>query len=186
MPRQADKALEGRIVDAAYQLWSRGGEHALTMRAVARAANTTTPTMYERFKDKHDLMEFLRERSRQRILAALQPAKTALEVCRLGLAFTLTCGNEYLLFSADWGERLGRKARMPSYELLKVKLAQDIGGNPEEQADLARALVFQLHGAAMILRGKGVKPDVSKQLQEVCLAACEALIASAVRKKAAV
>ena len=26
MPRKADKQLEGRIVDAAYQLWSKGGE----------------------------------------------------------------------------------------------------------------------------------------------------------------
>jgi len=34
MPRKADTALEGRIVDAAYRLWSQEGEAALTMRAV--------------------------------------------------------------------------------------------------------------------------------------------------------
>ncbi len=76
MPRKADKHLEGRIVDAAYQLWSQGGEHAVTMRAVALAAKTTTPTLYERFRDKHDLIEFLRVRARERMFKALQPAKS--------------------------------------------------------------------------------------------------------------
>lgn len=185
MPRRADKGLEGRIVRAAYRLWSRGGEHALTMRAVAKAAKTTTPTLYERFRDKHDLIEFLRERARQRIFEAVQPATTALEMCRLGLAFTLIHGNEYLLFSADWGERLGRNVPMPSYELLKEKLAQDIGGSPEEHAQLALTLVFQLHGTAMVLQAEGVKPQVSRRLQELCLNACQALIDDAKGKRKA-
>ena len=43
MPRKADARLEGRILDAAYRIWSERGENALTMRAVARAARTTTP-----------------------------------------------------------------------------------------------------------------------------------------------
>lgn len=182
MPRQADMALEGRIVDAAYQLWTRGGERALTMRAVARAAKTTTPTMYERFKDKHELIEFLRALSRQRIFAALQPAKTALDVCRLGLAFVLHAGNEYLLFSADWGKRLGRNVSMPSFEFLKEKLAQDIGGSPEQHAELALALIMQLHGAAMVLQAKGMKREVSRRLQQICLDSCAILIDNAKTK----
>jgi AcrR family transcriptional regulator len=179
MPRKADKRLEGRIIDAAYQLWRKGGEHTLTMRAVARAAGTTTPTLYERFQDKHDLIEFLRERARQRIFKAVQPGKTTLEVCRLGLQFTLAHGNEYLLFSADWGERLGRNVPMPSFDLLKEKLAQDLGGNPEEHAQLALALILQLHGTGMVLQTKGVKREVSERLQELCLDTCKALIDSA-------
>lgn len=183
MPRKADKGLESRIVDAAYQLWSRGGESALTMRAVAREAKTTTPTMYERFRDKHDLIEFLRERSRNRIFAALQPAKAALDVCRLGLEFALSNGNEYLLFSADWGERLGRDVHMPSFELLKEKLAQDIGGTADEHTRLALALLFELHGTGMVLQGKGVRADVSERLRELCLEACETLIEDAKRRR---
>ena len=38
MPRKPDVALEGRIVDAAYRIWSQQGEGSVTMRAVARAA----------------------------------------------------------------------------------------------------------------------------------------------------
>jgi len=179
MPRKADAQLESRIVDAAYQLWSRGGEHALTMRAVAREAKTTTPTLYERFRDKHDLIEFLRARARQRMFSALQSAKTTFEACRLGLEFTLNNGNEYLLLTSDWAERLGRNDPMPSYEFLKQKLSEDLGGCPEEYARSALALVSQVHGTAILLLGEGVKAEIAKEFKVACLEACKALIVSA-------
>jgi len=176
MPRKADKQLEGRIVDAGYQLWSKGGERALTMRAVARAAKTTTPTLYERFRDKHDLIVFLRVRARERMFNALQPAKSTVEACRLGLEFALTNGNEYLLLISDWAERLARREQMPSYEYLMEKLALDLGGEPSDYAKLARALVAQVHGAALLLLGEGVEAGIAKEFKDVCLEACQTLI----------
>lgn len=176
MPRKADKQLEGRIVDAGYQLWSKGGERALTMRAVALAAKTTTPTLYERFRDKHDLIVFLRVRARERMFKALQPAKSTVEACRLGLEFALTNGNEYLLLTSDWAERLARKGQMPSYEFVMEKLAGDLGGEPSSYAKLAMALVAQVHGAALLLLGEGVEVGVAKEFKETCLEACKALI----------
>jgi len=41
MPRQPDPGLEDRILNAAQRLWKKGGETALTMRAVARLAGTS-------------------------------------------------------------------------------------------------------------------------------------------------
>lgn len=182
MPRKADERLEGRIVDAAYQLWSKGGEHALTMRAVAKAARTTTPTLYERFSDKHDLINFLRTRARQRMFAALQPAKTTMEACRLGLEFTVANGNEYLLLTSDWAERLGRKEPMPSFELVKTRLAEDLGGVAADYARPALALVAMVHGTAILLLGEGVEAKIAKEFKEACLEACQALIKCAGKK----
>lgn len=176
MPRKADEQLEGRIVDAAYQLWTEGGEHALTMRAVAQAAQTTTPTLYERFQDKHDLLVFLRERARQRMFQSIQPAKSALDVCQLGLRFTLSNGNEYLLLTSDWTVRLGRKEHLPSYEFLKGKLAQDLGGTAAEHSRLALALVAVIHGTAVLLLGADIEEHISKDFEAACLAACRSLI----------
>ena len=176
MPRKADKQLEGRIVDAGYQLWSKGGERALTMRAVALAAKTTTPTLYERFRDKHDLIAFLRVRARERMFNALQPAKSTVEACRLGLEFALTNGNEYLLLTSDWAERLARGEKMPSYEYLMEKLALDLGGEPSNYVELARALIAQVHGAAVLLLGEGVEAGIAKEFKDVCLEACQTLI----------
>lgn len=176
MPRKADGQLEGRIVDAAYQLWSKEGEHALTMRAVARAAGTTTPTLYERFRDKHDLIMFLRLRARERMFAALQPARSTAEACRLGLEFTLTNGNEYLLLTSDWAERFARKERMPSFEFIQEKLADDLGGVAADYLGLAMALVAQVHGAALLLLGEEVEAGIAEQLKNACLEACQVLI----------
>jgi AcrR family transcriptional regulator len=182
MPRQADKHLEGRIVDAGYQLWSKGGARALTMRAVALAAKTTTPTLYERFRDKHDLIAFLRVRARERMFAALEPAKSAAEACRLGLEFTLTNGNEYLLLTSDWAERLARKEPMPSFEFLKQRLAEDLGGAPAEHGQLALALVAEVHGTAILLLGEGVGAQIAREFKDACLEACKALIECGGRK----
>jgi len=76
MPRKADARLEGRILDAAYRIWSRRGEHALTMRAVASASGTTTPTLYERFSNKEDLLSLLRRRARLNLFSAIKPSRT--------------------------------------------------------------------------------------------------------------
>ena len=176
MPRKADRHLEGRIVDAAYQLWSKGGEHALTMRAVARAAGTTTPTLYERFRDKHELIMFLRLRARERMFAALQPAKSTAEACRLGLEFTQTNGNEYLLLTSDWAERLARKERIPSFEFIQEKLADDLGGVAAEYERLAMGLVAQVHGTALLLLGEEVEAGIAEQLKNACLEGCQVLI----------
>jgi len=176
MPRKADTHLEGRIVDAAYQLWTKGGEHALTMRAVARAAKTTTPTLYERFRDKHALLAFLRDRARQRMFLALQSANSAAEACQLGLTFTLTHGNEYLLLTSDWAERLGRKEPMPSYEFLKKRIAEDLGGDPADFAQVALALVALVHGTAILLLGEEVDSKIAREFKDACLEACQALI----------
>jgi len=176
MPRKADTHLEGRIVDAAYQLWTKGGEHALTMRAVAHAAKTTTPTLYERFRDKHALLAFLRDRARQRMFLALQPENSAAEACQLGLTFALTHGNEYLLLASDWAERLGRKEPMPSYEFLKKRIAEDLGGDPADYAQVALALVALVHGTAILLLGDAVNSKVAREFRNACLEACGALI----------
>jgi AcrR family transcriptional regulator len=176
MPRKADEQLEGRIVDAAYQLWSKGGEHAVTMRAVALAAKTTTPTLYERFRDKHDLIEFLRVRARERMYTALQLAKSSVEVCRLGLEFAIANGNEYLLLTSDWAERFARREPLPSYEYVQQKLAGDLGGVPADYAKLALALVATVHGTAILLLGEGVAVPIAEEFKDVCLEACQALI----------
>jgi len=146
------------------------------MRAVALAAKTTTPTLYERFRDKHDLIVFLRVRARERMYLALQPANSAAEACRLGLEFALKNGNEYLLLTSDWAGRLARKEPMPSYEFLKEKLGKDLCVAAAVCAQVAMALVAMVHGAALLLLGEGVEEGIAKEVKDACLEACEALI----------
>lgn len=184
MPRKADAGLENRILDAGYRLWSEGGEKALTMRGVALAAGTTTPTFYERFRDKQDLIDFLRDRARQKMLSAIRAAKTPFEACECALDFTLKYGNEYKLITIDWAARLGRRENLPSFVFMKERLANYLGGTPDRHTTLALALVAQIHGAATLLLGEPAHHKITKEIRLACLEACRSLIDCAGTKHA--
>jgi AcrR family transcriptional regulator len=185
MPRKPDAYLESRILNAAYELWSLGGEHAVTMRAVASAAGTTTPTLYERFKDKKDLVTFLRERSKQNMLAALQPCQSVIDICHRALEFSLTHGYEYRLLAVDWAGRLSSNDTMPSYALVKQRLAEELDGTPDRFERLALALVEIVHGTALLLLGPEIDNNVARELKDACLESCGVLIENASKNSSA-
>ena len=67
MPPTADKNIEERILRAAQRLWRVRGARGLTLRAVAREAGTTTPTVYKRFRNKQALQIAIALRFRQQL-----------------------------------------------------------------------------------------------------------------------
>ena len=95
MPRQADPQLEQRILEAASRLRARGGEKALTMRAVAKAAGTTTPTVYERYHDRDDILRALRIQCRVELFSALRASRTLAQACQSYLEFALEHRHAY-------------------------------------------------------------------------------------------
>ena len=179
MPRHADPRLEARILDAAYQLWTRRGEKSLTMRGVARAAGTSTPTVYQRFRDKRDILEALRTRAQQNLFAAIKPARTLGDLCRRYFNFATSHPHEYGLIHADWAVRLAREEPRPSFEFLKKRLAGQLGGAPEQYGRLALALAALVHGTATLLLTKGIQDRVARELRSTSTAAFEALVEDA-------
>ncbi len=184
MPRKADARLEGRILDAAYRLWRKRGEQALTMRAVALASGTTTPTLYERFSNKGDLLSLLRRRARLHLFAAIKPSRTPAQVCRRVLDFLMIHPNDYRLISEDWAIAFAQKEYMPSFEFLKRRLATQLGGRPDQQTPIALALVALLHGTAALLHSVNLHKKISRDFRRACISACEALIHDASAKAA--
>jgi len=182
MPRKADAGLEGRIVDVAYRLWSDKGEKALTMRAVAKGAGTTTPTLYERFRDKRDLLEFLRTRARRRLFEAIRSAESASEACRRALDFISEHGHEYKLLTSEWGVQFAQKRSMPAYEFIQGRLSEQLGGEPKDHARLALELVTLVHGTAMLRPESDEHRRIDAEFQGACLEACDALIADALKR----
>ena len=184
MPRKADARLESRILDAAYRLWSKRGEHALTMRAVARASGTTTPTLYERIPNKGDLISLLRRRARRNLFLSIRSSRTPVEVCQRGLDFFVAHPNDFRLISEDWAIAFARKEHMPSFEFLKQHLAAQLGGEPNQQTPVALALVALLHGAATLLLSVDIHKKISRNFRRACISACESLIHAASAKAA--
>jgi AcrR family transcriptional regulator len=98
VPRQPDPDLEGKILNAAQKLWKRGGEKALTMRAVAKAAGTNTPSVYRRFRDRDDILRALLQRIRLEIAAHLEGISSPEEGCQRYLEYALSHPHEYEVF----------------------------------------------------------------------------------------
>src|SRR5262245_39103396 len=128
MPRHADAELEGRILDAAQVLWIQGGDQALTMRAVAKAAGTTTTSLYQLYQSKGDIRRALRQRAQQSLLKVLSRCRSPKDVCDEFLQFALNNPNEYQLIFAGWPEH--RNDPRPNLDLLKQKFSEWLGGTP--------------------------------------------------------
>lgn len=188
MPRQPDPDLEDRILNAAHGLWKRGGEKALTMRAVARAAGTNTPAVYRRFKDRHDLVRGLLRRIAARIREHFEAGQTLEGMAEAYVEDALRLPHEYELFYRHVHElsppkgpgrpRPIRESRQ-NFALVEQHLANRLGGSPEEHTRLALAVWATLHGTAMLLISKAIPEGHEAELRSACRVAVNSLIARA-------
>jgi AcrR family transcriptional regulator len=155
LPRRPDPDLEREILDAAQKLWKKGGEKALTMRAVAKAAGTNTPSVYRRFRDRDDILRGLLQRVRLEIAASLDDAATAREGCERYLEYALGHPHEYELFYQHNYDLY----HSPRSSRAGVKPAAEVGGTYDEREALLTALWMVVHGAAMLLIAKTILPQ---------------------------
>jgi AcrR family transcriptional regulator len=181
MPRKPDPDLEDRILKAAHMLWKRGGEKSLTMRAVAQAAGTNTPAVYRRFKDRRDLLRALVLGIRQRVVKELKASATPEEACERYLDFALRHPNEYELFFQHDYELLhkARSGERPGVDAMRSKLAETLGGAPEDHAELGLSLWMVAHGAAMLMIAKTIPPQQVTAARRVFTATAKTLLEEA-------
>ncbi len=183
MPRQADPQLEQRILDAACRLWSRGGEKALTMRGVAKAARTTTPTLYERYRDRDDILRAVRIQTRTELFAALDRTRSLTQACERYLEFSLEHRHAYEVLFDGFAQPPSLHEPWPSFNLMRLRLAQRLGGDPRKHTRLMLSLWSLMHGTAMLLIRGGVAGALRTQMVYSCLDAVEAIVAQATRTK---
>ncbi len=188
MPRQPDPGLEDRILNAAQRLWKKGGETALTMRAVARAAGTNTPAVYRRFRTRQDILRGLLRRTQQDLGSVLQQCRSIEEVAEAYLDYALSHPHEYELFykhlhGLSRRTRSGRapslKESRPNLALMEEKLAQRFGGVPEDHRRLGIALWATAHGIAMLLLSRVSPREYEPEVRGVFKICVEALLREA-------
>lgn len=177
MPRHADPLLEERILNAARKLWIQGGEKALSMRRLARAARTNTPALYRRFRNRKEILSALVKRIQQDLLVLLESCGSLEEACEKVLEFTLAHPREYQLINAGVFSHAG-EAR-PNFELMKKRSAEWLGGSPEDHAGLVLALWALVHGTATLMISNAVPPGNEARLRTAVTEAVEMLIRNA-------
>lgn len=155
MPRHPDPDLERRILEAASRLWARGGEKALTMRAIAKMAGTTTPTVYGRYRDRDDILRALRLQTRTEVFAAIRKTRTLRQAAECYLEFALENRYAYEVLFDGVAKPPSLYEPWPTFKFLRERVAADLGGEPREHTRLMLALWALLHGTALlVIRGR--------------------------------
>jgi AcrR family transcriptional regulator len=190
MPRHADPDLEERILKAAHRLWHLGGDKALTLRAVARAAGTNTPAMYRRFKDRDALVRGLLLRIASRIREDFEANETIEGMAEAYVESAVRLPHEYELFYGHVRElspargtarpKPIRESR-PNFGLLENRLSKRLGGRPEDHTQIALAIWATLHGTATLLLSKAIPEGHEAGLRTACRTAVKALLDGADR-----
>lgn len=183
MPRHPDPDLEQRILGAASRLWARGGEKALTMRAVAKASGTTTPTVYERYRDRDDILRALRLKTRRELFAALSVTRTLREAFERHLEFALENSHAYEVLFDGVAKPPSLHEPWPSFNLMRDRIAKRLGGTPRQHSRLMLAVWSLMHGTAMLIIRGGFEGVLRTQTIHACLDAFDGILDSAARSK---
>lgn len=183
MPRHPDPEVEKRILTAASRLWARGGEKALTMRAVASAAETTTPTVYERYRDRADILRALRLQTRRQLFATLSPTRTLSEAVQSYLDFALENSHGYQVLFDGVGRPPSLHEPWPSFNLMRQRLVERLGGTPRQHNRLMLAIWSLMHGTAMLIIRGEFDGALRTQAINACTNGVEALLQQSTRSK---
>jgi AcrR family transcriptional regulator len=174
MPPIPDKHLEERILKAAHRLWCVQGKNRFTLRDIAREARTTTPTIYQRFRNKEALRQALALRFRDALNAEICSSSSPEEACRRHLRYAETNPLEYKLLATSWPKWAPDVPR-PARVWLLSQLAARFGGEPEDYSQIFYVLFLLCHGAATILATEG-DAALHEEIRENCLRVCDKAI----------
>ena len=175
MPPIPDKQLEERILTAARRLWREQGEKGLTLREVARAASTTTPTVYKRFRNKEAIQLAVALRLRAELSAEVFASTSLEEVCRRYLAFAEANPQEYKLLRLSWPQFYAPGLPRPGRVWVMAQMAARFGGSPEDYGQIVDALFMLCHGASSLLTVEGDKV-AHEVMREACIKTYDRII----------
>ena len=156
MPRHIDPDLESRILKAARKLWSKGGEKALSMRAIASLADTNTPAVYRRFRNRDEILRALVESYQAELGKTVSMCSSMEELGDAVLKFALGHPREYELMMSGLLAKMTRSR--PNFEFVVSKSAEWLGGSPEDHRSMVLAFWSLIHGTIM-LTVSGTLPD---------------------------
>ena len=158
------------------------------MRAVAKAAGTNTPAVYRRFKDRRDLIRGLLRRIAARIRKDFEAGETVEQMAESYVESAMKLPHEYELFyshvhhlSPPKGPGKPRPIgeSRPNFAFVQQRLAERLGGAPEDHTQVALALWATLHGTAELLLSKSIPEGHEEELRTASRIAVKALIESA-------
>ena len=176
MPRTPDPHLERQIAEASLRLVDAAGIAAVTLRAVAREAGTTTPTIYERFKNREELLHRVARQAEIELLAAVRPAGTVRDFIERYVNFNLQHPLRFDLTADTFGFRLSAEHPMPVYDHLKELLQSELQVTGSGREDLAMAIASLALGTTRAIIAAGSTTPAAADLRRTTEAALGLLL----------
>jgi AcrR family transcriptional regulator len=153
------------------------------MRGVANAAGTTTPTLYERYHDRNDILRAVRLQTRAELFASLSRTQSLTQACERYLEFAMEHPHAYAMLFDGFAQPPSVHEPWPSFNLLRLRLSERLGGTPRKHTRLMLSLWSLMHGTAMLLIRGDVAGPLRTQMFHACLDAVEAILVQAARSK---
>jgi AcrR family transcriptional regulator len=178
LPRTPDPQLEREVTKAAVRLLDAGGISALTLRAVAREAGTTTATIYERFRDREELLQSVGREIELELLAVVGKCNSVRVFIKRFLDYTIQHQHRLLLIAGTFGFRLAAREPTPVYDALKELLTEEVGVHGDKREQLGMAIVSLAMGTARMIIATGNDTAAAKGFSRTCQAALQQLLAA--------
>ena len=182
MPKRPDPELGQRITAAALRLLDERGLEAVTMRSVASAAGTTTPTLYQRFDDRDALLAVMVDMIQDETMAKLRPARSVEGMVKVFIMFFRRHPRRFDLMVDTFGARLATAEPTPVFEMLQELLTKEIGIRGRQREDLALAIASLAIGTVRGMTAVGSDTRRGEDLRRVALSALRMLL-TAFRKR---
>ncbi len=142
---------------------------------MARAAGTTTPSVYQRFPAKQDLVAAIADQIRTELGRVIASSRSFEEAIERYLALAKEQREEYLLLaSSGLGEIIREGGSRPGMEWGRKELARRHGGRPDDYRLTTLAMASLLHGAASFVLNMPAGP-LADDMRESCRRAILAL-----------
>jgi len=160
--KQRTPALRDRVLSVSVELLEREGVAAFTTRGVARAAQTSTPAVYELFGDKGGLVRELFFEGFRLLRRALEPVPESddprADLLQLVAAYRgFVRSNPELaqvMFSRPFTDfepgpsELQATSSVRTFVVARVRRATDAGALQGDETDIAHALIALVQGLA--------------------------------------
>ena len=187
MPRKPNPDLEQHILTAARRLWRRGGEKALTLRAVANEAGSNTPAVYRRFKNRQELVRALLRQLQTELGERLKVCRSIEEMGESYIDYALTNRHDFELFHANVRRLSPRRSSpvrpvresRPNVGLMEERLAQRLGGSSDDHSRLALALWAAADGTITLLLTQALPPGHEAELRRAFRQMVQVLLSGA-------
>ncbi len=174
MPRKPDPALESSILRSSIRLLDKHGLPAITMRHVARVSGTTTPTLYERFRDRDALLMGMLDRISADLRVRIREARSVKAIGDVFLSYCVEYPNRLDLLHHVWPSTFSN-GRRPTYQITTDRLKDLHGYNAHKAQEIASAIMALLIGTAVIMLGAGPRTEYARKCRRTGLRAVEAL-----------